>query len=680
MSEAPLTRRILPVLGLGLLALGLRLAVLPAVQPGPSPEESWAVGTISTIGGSLPIPADPSLSDAWITLLAGLDRFTTTPVVTVGTAPDVAPDPDPLLRLGRLLAIGLGVLAVALTAAAAGRRGGTAGAWIAGGLLAASPLALSLSLAGSAGSLQMLLAAGLTWALVAGRGIGAGLFGGAAAAAGGGGAGLLAGPPVARIASPAVWIAAVLLLGALAPGVVPGFPVLPAGGPAPDAAGSSPLWVALTMLAGGVGLPGLILAAIAAARFLRSDDRIGRSVVAATGFALALALIRRGAEPSAIAVALPGLALLATEEMLRWIRTGDRARSRLLVGVALLFPLLGLGRAVAQHWTPSAGESADAWVREHVPTGATMLVEPGDLRLPTAEGARQLAVLVQEGRLTEEWLRDYLAPGKTFSPMPLVPDGATEPMEPALFYDPNLAHRFQWMILADLPDEESSEETAEVRTARRLFHEYFRAAWIEEAHLPAGPGEQSGLTVLRRPDGFELDRETLGKLGFVLTRRPMLQLRERSRAFTEWALASGQVFLEAGDNASARAYLGMARERDPEDVETRFRFALALALQGERDRAKEELLYGLSLDPYHGGIHYQLGVLLEEEGDLEGAEVEYRAAIEHQIDPQFARASLGGLLLRRGDTAGAREQLDLLRRDHRDTESTRYLEGILAGS
>lgn len=678
MPDVPPIRRAVPPLLLGVASTVLRLVTLPAVgRPGLA--ETRAVGTLESIGGPLPIPADPSLSDAWLSLLSVLDQFTPLPVVTAGSAPAVPPDPDPLIHAGRLMGIVLASVAVALVAAAGARRGETMGAWVAGGLVALSPLAFDQSLTGGAGSLFLVAAAGLVWALAGERGALAGGFGGLAAATGGGGVGLLAGLPVSRLGSRRAWAVAAGALLLLAPGVVPGFPQLPRGGLGHGPATGSPLWGALWILGGAVGLPALLLAVGGIVRAFRNPGRANRGVAAATLAAVGLALLRRGADPAALTIAVPGLALLATGEIVRLTRSGDMARARLILGLALLFPVLGLGRAVANQWIDTPREAAEAWVRMHVEPNAPILMEDPDLDLPTAEGARQLNALVQAGRLDAARLATYVAPGKTFAPVSLTPP-VTEPMEPALFYDPNLAESFQWMILKDLPVEEDESETAEVRTCRKLFHEYFRSAWTEAARFPAGPEGGDGLTILHRPEGFELDLEALGKIGFVLTRRHMLQLRERSQAFTDWALLAGQAFLEAGETKPARSLLGMASEREPDNPEARFQFALALALLGSRERAQEELLQGLALDPYHGGIHYQLGVLLEEQDDLEGAEVEYRAAIEYQEDPQFARASLGGLLVRQGDLTGAAEQLAILRREHPNAESTRYLAGILPGS
>jgi Tfp pilus assembly protein PilF len=58
--------------------------------------------------------------------------------------------------------------------------------------------------------------------------------------------------------------------------------------------------------------------------------------------------------------------------------------------------------------------------------------------------------------------------------------------------------------------------------------------------------------------------------------------------------------------------------------------------KGELDGAEAECLKAIEIDPQHMAAHSNLGVLLEKKGDLDGAEAEYLKAIE--IDPRHVNA------------------------------------------
>ena len=131
------------------------------------------------------------------------------------------------------------------------------------------------------------------------------------------------------------------------------------------------------------------------------------------------------------------------------------------------------------------------------------------------------------------------------------------------------------------------------------------------------------------------------------------ELRETSRDFTDWVFACGSAFLESGRPGPARGYLGMVVERRPDFAEGRFRFALALSLLGEHARAKEQLLTGLGLDAYHGGIHYQLGVLKMEEEKWAEAEPFFRRVLELETKNLSARKRLAYVLIWKDDFNGA---------------------------
>jgi hypothetical protein len=89
------------------------------------------------------------------------------------------------------------------------------------------------------------------------------------------------------------------------------------------------------------------------------------------------------------------------------------------------------------------------------------------------------------------------------------------------------------------------------------------------------------------------------------------------------------------------------------------------------------MLAALDRDPRHGGAHFNLGTLLELEGDVRGAETEYRAAIVDLEDPVPAHVRLGELLAAQGRLDEARAELDVVRRLRPDGEERRILEESL---
>ncbi len=65
-------------------------------------------------------------------------------------------------------------------------------------------------------------------------------------------------------------------------------------------------------------------------------------------------------------------------------------------------------------------------------------------------------------------------------------------------------------------------------------------------------------------------------------------------------------------------------------------------------------LQDLSLDPRNAEVHNDLGIVLDEQGDLDQAKAHLETAL--QIDPHYALAhnNLGGILSRLGDLSRAR--------------------------
>jgi len=107
-----------------------------------------------------------------------------------------------------------------------------------------------------------------------------------------------------------------------------------------------------------------------------------------------------------------------------------------------------------------------------------------------------------------------------------------------------------------------------------------------------------------------------------------------------------------------------AELRDP-DVSAREEFARAMEpyARGEWAAAKQALVSWLSTRPEHGPARFYLAAAEEQLGELGPAEEHYRSAARapDALLSEHARFRLALLLLRRGDVAGARTELEGLR-------------------
>jgi tetratricopeptide (TPR) repeat protein len=313
-----------------------------------------------------------------------------------------------------------------------------------------------------------------------------------------------------------------------------------------------------------------------------------------------------------------------------------------------------------------------------------LFLDDGRLTLPTPEGLRTRRKLVEAGKLPEEALEAYAPGGKVLRPVVLPGAPRTAQLAPrieperALLYDPKLLRYFPWIVFRDLSEEVRASQETPARVVRES-QDYFRQSWREAARFE-DPRGGPGLTVLERPNEFLFTPEKVEFPIKILTGFDMAAVRDTSEAFTEWVARSGEALRAVGSLRAARGFLRIASMRSPRDAEIQFQYALALLLDGRDERAKSQLLTALAIREDHGPAHYNLGNLLEKEGDLAGAEVEYRAAIQYLEDPVPAHARLGALLARRGDRDEAREELETIRRLAPGSEAERFLEEILAGS
>ncbi len=118
-----------------------------------------------------------------------------------------------------------------------------------------------------------------------------------------------------------------------------------------------------------------------------------------------------------------------------------------------------------------------------------------------------------------------------------------------------------------------------------------------------------------------------------------------------WNPDSGQVHLDLDVPADGRAVESLDRRRarpvDPIDreLEAEDWYELGCALQSESpNQAEEAFRRTVDLDPGHSDAHVNLGVLLHERSDLEGAEMRYRLAARANPANATAAFNLGVVL------------------------------------
>ncbi len=127
-----------------------------------------------------------------------------------------------------------------------------------------------------------------------------------------------------------------------------------------------------------------------------------------------------------------------------------------------------------------------------------------------------------------------------------------------------------------------------------------------------------------------------------------------------WSPESGQVQLDLATAASRdeertidrrRARAIAAPDRQPAAEHW---YAIGCALQGDSPRQAEEAFRrAVELDPGHADACVNLGVLLHERGDVEGAELCYRLALRAAADKARASYNLGVALEDQGQAADA---------------------------
>jgi tetratricopeptide (TPR) repeat protein len=300
-------------------------------------------------------------------------------------------------------------------------------------------------------------------------------------------------------------------------------------------------------------------------------------------------------------------------------------------------------------------------------------MEAGGIPLATLEGQDELAKRVAGGEAPANALEKYAKDGKVFQLLDLSGDG-TKGSEVPVRYDPDLARCFRWVVLQDIPA--ARDETTEV-AHRREFHEFIRSSWRLAARFEPGRSRVPGVIVCVQPSDFEPDEARMESLRSRLNEAELSSVRDTSRAFSEWLVRGGAIFRSVGAFPEAKAFLLPAVARDSTWAEAQFQLGLVYLLEEDDAKAKECFLLGMFHDPSHGGIHYNLGTVLEKGGDMQGAETEYRAATLLLEDPTPAHARLGALLAQVGDLEGAAEELQRLRQIDPGGEAERFLAEFL---
>ena len=108
-----------------------------------------------------------------------------------------------------------------------------------------------------------------------------------------------------------------------------------------------------------------------------------------------------------------------------------------------------------------------------------------------------------------------------------------------------------------------------------------------------------------------------------------------------------------------------------------FRRGWELNEKGDLDGAVVEYRAALQLNPNAAEAHYNLGLVLKRKGDLDGAVVEYRAALQLNPNDADAHYDLGLVLDRKGDLDGAIAEYRAALRLKPDDGDTRYNLGLV---
>ena len=101
-----------------------------------------------------------------------------------------------------------------------------------------------------------------------------------------------------------------------------------------------------------------------------------------------------------------------------------------------------------------------------------------------------------------------------------------------------------------------------------------------------------------------------------------------------------------------RSFVAVLR-LNPDYANAHYNLGVVLQRKGDLEGAERSFRAALRINPKDVSAHFNLGIVLEKKGDLEGAERSYRAAVRLNPDAADAHYNLGGVLAKKGDLEGA---------------------------
>lgn len=154
-----------------------------------------------------------------------------------------------------------------------------------------------------------------------------------------------------------------------------------------------------------------------------------------------------------------------------------------------------------------------------------------------------------------------------------------------------------------------------------------------------------------------------------------------AQAWTKLVGSQGGTDMIAGSSsamgrAHARNLIEQALVLEPSNPEAHRTMGILLDEEGDMDGAIAEHNTALRLEPDHPDNHVNLGTALYRKGDLDGAIAEYRAALSLKPDFALARNSLGSALAMNGDLDGAITEFRAALRLQPDLASAHYNLGL----
>jgi tetratricopeptide (TPR) repeat protein len=253
--------------------------------------------------------------------------------------------------------------------------------------------------------------------------------------------------------------------------------------------------------------------------------------------------------------------------------------------------------------------------------------------------------------------------------------------------DPNLAIN-RWVMARVLGSPKSAEWE---QVARKLAPPL--PITIAESGLAAWFGQFSRFRTLQDQAILTMRAQNLAEnarmlettrsltLAAFLGAEELAPLRVLATKETEPPLLAQQVSVLAmfGDDKPVRAAMPTltAAAKDNPALATPARVARAYVLAGDRkfDEALKEILASIGTNPRAQDLYFVAGDLYERSGRVDEAIAEYRNVIAPKMflgpNPVIpvSRVRLARLLMQKGDTAGANEQLDILLKQWKDADS-----------